>query len=101
MQAGLRGLFMFRTLFQLLVLGVLGVFAYEFLKGDNSQSWSYCGDELRKEKKKMERLVEQAKEEIGSGAEVTWKEDASCISASVKNNRRLTSFFLNKVRSVF
>lgn len=92
---------MFKTLFQLLVLGILAVLAYEFFMGDKSQSWSYCGDDLKKEKRKMERLVEEAKREVGSGAEVTWKEDASCISASVKNNRRLSSFLMNKVKDTF
>jgi hypothetical protein len=92
---------MFKTLFQLLVLGILAMLAYEFFMGDKSQSWSYCGDDLKKEKRKMERLVEEAKREVGSGAEVTWKEDASCISASVKNNRRLSSFLMNKVKDTF
>ncbi len=92
---------MFRILFQLLVLGVLAVLAYEFFTGDQSQSWSYCGSDLRKEKQKMERLVAVAKHEVGSGAEVTWKEDASCISATVKNNRKLSSFLMNKVKSTF
>lgn len=92
---------MFKTIFQLLVLGVLAVLAYEFFMGDKSQSWSYCGDDLKKEKRKMERLVEDAKRDVGSGAEVTWKEDDSCISATVKNNRRLSSFLLNKVKETF
>lgn len=92
---------MFRTLFQLLVLGVLAVLAYEFFTGDKAQSWSYCGSDLKKEKQKMERLVAEAKREVGSGAEVTWKEDDSCISATVKNNRRLSSFLINKVKSTF
>jgi hypothetical protein len=92
---------MFKALFQLLVLGILAVLAYEFFMGDKSQSWSYCGDDLKTEKRKMERLVEEAKHEVGSGAEVTWKEDASCISASVKNNRRLSSFLMNKVKDTF
>jgi hypothetical protein len=92
---------MFKTLFQLLILGVLAVLAYEFFTGDKAQSWSYCGDDLKQEKRKMERLVEEAKREVGSGAEVTWKEDDSCISASVKNNRRLSSFLLNKVKETF
>jgi hypothetical protein len=45
--------------------------------------------------------VAEAKREVGSGAEVTWKEDASCISATVKNNRKLSSFLINKVKSTF
>ncbi len=92
---------MFKTIFQLLVLGVLGVLGYEFFMGNKSQSWSYCGDDLKKEKRKMERLVEEAKREVGSGAEVTWKEDDSCISATVKTNKMLSSFLLNKVRETF
>ncbi len=92
---------MFRTLFQLLIIGFLGVLAYEFFAGDKARTWSYCGDDLKKEKRKMEREVANATRDVGSGAEVTWKENANCISASVKNNQRVSSYLMEKVKERF
>jgi len=92
---------MFRTLFQLLVVSVLVLLAYEYLAGDKAQSWSYCGQGLKQEKNKMEKEVRQLMKELGESAEVTWKEDAKCISAAVKNNKQLTSFLMEKFKERF
>ncbi len=92
---------MFRTVFQLLVVSVLGLLAYEYMAGDKVQSWSYCGKGLKQEKFRMEKEVRQMMKELGENAEVTWKEDAKCISATVKNSKQLTSFLMGKLKERF